>query len=309
MERAHHRHPPVVRFGRVHAHGVDLDEAIDRIVERAKSAQGGFVLTPNVDHIAMAQHSSTFVDAYRRAFLSLPDGMPLLMISRLLRLPLPAKVSGSDLFEPLLARCADEGLPVFFLGSTGESCERAILMLKERYPHIEITGYDDSFFDADLDAGDAMRAFHRARASGARVIICSLPPMKQVLLSQYMWEYAPAVGVATGGALAFFVGEVKRAPKWVSNSGFEWMYRLAMEPRRLWRRYLVQDVGALPVFIGMVLRRLTGRPLYEPAPADIVPLRQAARPRRTRDLAGAGPAVAANGKTPAPAATAVAAAG
>jgi N-acetylglucosaminyldiphosphoundecaprenol N-acetyl-beta-D-mannosaminyltransferase len=298
-----------VRFGRVHAHGVDLDEAIDRIVERAKSDQGGFVLTPNVDHIAMAQRSPLLVDAYRRAFLSLPDGMPLLMISRLLRLPLPAKVSGSDLFEPLLARCADEGLPVFLFGSTGDSCERATLMLKERYPHIEITGYDDSFFDADLDAGDAMRAFHRARASGAKVIICSLPPAKQVLLSQYMWEYAPAVGVATGGALAFFVGEVKRAPKWVSNSGFEWMYRLAMEPRRLWRRYLIEDFGAFPVFVGMLLRRLVGVPLHEPATADVVPLRRTRRAEQHRELAGAGPAVAVNGNVPATAEAAIAAAG
>jgi N-acetylglucosaminyldiphosphoundecaprenol N-acetyl-beta-D-mannosaminyltransferase len=216
--------------------------------------------------------------------------MPLVMMSRLLRLPLPAKVSGSDLFEPLLARCADERLPVFFLGSTAESCERATHMLKERYPGIEITGYDDSVFDPELDSGGAMRAFHRARASGARIIICSLPPAKQVLLSQYQWEYAPAVGVATGGALGFFVGEVKRAPKWVSNSGLEWMYRLAMEPRRLWRRYLVEDFGAFPVFAGMLIRRMLGLPLYEPARAEVVPLWQAVRPQ---DLLDAAPAAAA----------------
>jgi N-acetylglucosaminyldiphosphoundecaprenol N-acetyl-beta-D-mannosaminyltransferase len=266
MERATSRELPRVRFGRVHAHGVGPEEAIDLIVARASSGLGGFVLTPNVDHVAMAQRSPALVDAYRRCFLSLPDGMPLLMVARMLHLPLPAKVSGSDIFEPLLARCAHEGLPVFFLGSTAESCERATLLLKERYPQIEITGYDDSFFDPTSDSDTAVNALHRARASGARVIICSLPPAKQVLLSEFMWEYAPAVGVATAGALGFFVGDIKRAPSWISRSGFEWMYRLAQEPRRLWRRYLVEDFGAFPVFARMLLQRLMGRSLSEPDP-------------------------------------------
>jgi N-acetylglucosaminyldiphosphoundecaprenol N-acetyl-beta-D-mannosaminyltransferase len=234
-------------------------------VDRATNGDGGFVLTPNVDHIAIAQRSPAFVDAYRRTFLSLPDGMPMIMLCRLLRLPVRTKVSGSDLFEPLMARCARERLPIFFLGSTADSCQRAIQLLKERHPGIDITGYDDSFFDPDLDSGAALRAFHRARASGARIIMCNLPPVKQVLLSQYMWEYSPAVGVATGGALGFFVGDERRAPTWVSQSGFEWLYRLVQSPRRLWRRYLVDDLAAFPVFLGMLLRRLAGQPLCEPA--------------------------------------------
>jgi N-acetylglucosaminyldiphosphoundecaprenol N-acetyl-beta-D-mannosaminyltransferase len=264
MERASERELRRIRYGRIFAHGVEHDEAIDLIVARAKSGLGGFVLTPNADHIAMARRSRALVGAYRRCFLSLPDGMPLVAICRLLRLPLHRKVSGSDLFEPLLARCAQEGLPVFFFGSSAESCERAQDVLKERYPDIEITGYDDSYFDTGSNVEAAASALRRARASGARIIICSLPPAKQVLLSQLMWEYAPAVGVATGGALSFFVGEVKRAPRWVSKSGLEWLYRLIQEPRRLWRRYLIEDLGAMPVFVGMIWRRLTARSLTEP---------------------------------------------
>lgn len=259
MERVVRR----IRYGRVFAHGVEHDEAIDLIVARAKSGLGGFVLTPNVDHIAMAQRSKALVGAYRRCFLSLPDGMPLVAMSRLLRLPLHRKVSGSDLFEPLLARCAREGLPIFFFGSSAETCQQAQAMLEDRYPEIEITGYDDSYYDTDGNMDAAVVALRRARASGARIIICSLPPAKQVLLSQLMWEYAPAVGVATGGALSFFVGEIRRSPRWISKCGLEWLYRLLQEPQRLWRRYLVEDLGALPVLVGMVWRRLIGRSLTE----------------------------------------------
>ena len=168
MERACRREIPRVRFGRLHAHAVDPDQAIDLIVERAHCGLGGFVLTPNVDHIAIAQRSTALVDAYRRV-LPLPgrrdaDGAASRGCSGC---PCGRKVSGSDVFEPLLARCAEERLPVFFLGSTAELNERAILMLKERYPAIEITGYDDSYFDPEGDPADAPRALRRARASGA----------------------------------------------------------------------------------------------------------------------------------------------
>jgi N-acetylglucosaminyldiphosphoundecaprenol N-acetyl-beta-D-mannosaminyltransferase len=269
MERAMMRELPRVRFGRVHVHALSSAEAIDLIVARARGGLGGFVMTPNVDHIAIAQRSPALVEAYRRCFLSLADGMPMVLLSRLLRLPLQAKVSGSDVFEPLLARCAKERLPVFFLGSTADLNERAILELQQRYPEIRITGSDDSYFDVDCDRDVAGRVLRQARASGARIIICSLPPAKQVLLSEYMWDYAPAVGVATGGALSFFVGDVKRAPAWVSYLSFEWLWRLAHEPGRLWRRYLVEDVAALPVFVAMVVKRLLGRPQ---ARMDVVPL-------------------------------------
>src|SRR5262249_9400135 len=153
-----------VLYGRVHAHGVEHDEAIDLIVARAKSGLGGFVLTPNVDHIALAQRSPDMVDAYDNCFLSLPDGMPLVAICRLLRLPIQRKVSGSDLLVPLLARCADERLPIFFFGSSADTNERATLELKKLYPHIEITGYDDSQFDPDGDQSHAINALNRARA-------------------------------------------------------------------------------------------------------------------------------------------------
>jgi N-acetylglucosaminyldiphosphoundecaprenol N-acetyl-beta-D-mannosaminyltransferase len=271
MERATRVEIPRVRFGRVHAHAVPPGEAIDLIVDRARCGRGGFVLTPNVDHIAIAQHSPALADAYQRVFLSLADGMPMVLAARVLGLPLSAKVSGSDVFEPLLERCAEEGLPVFFLGSTAELNERAISILKERYPAIEITGYDDSHVDPEGDPAVVLKALHRARVSGARIIICSLPPSKQVILSQFMWEYAPAIGVATGGALGFFVGDVKRAPVWVSRISFEWLWRLAQEPARLWRRYLIEDTAAVPVFLGMVFRRMAGRNMAETEVIDTTP--------------------------------------
>ena len=108
---------------------------------------------------------------------------------------------------------------------------------------------------------------------GARIIICSLPPAKQVLLSQFMWEYAPAVGVATGGALSFFVGDVKRAPRWVSRLSFEWLWRLAARAGAAVARYLVEDVAALPVFAAWSSTGWPGDPSRTSTSVEITGLR------------------------------------
>ena len=251
----------VVQFGPICAHAVSMAEAIDLICQRAASGEGGFVLTPNVDHIAIAGRNPEMAAAYDRAFLSLADGLPLVAVSRLLRLPVREKVSGSDLFEPLMARCALDRLPVYFIGATPEVCQAASERLRTSYPGIEITGYDSAVFDLDVDPEGAIAAVRHARQSGARLIVVGLPPRKQLLLSRFESEYRPAVGIGAGSALSFYVGEVPRAPAWVSGLGFEWLFRLIQEPRRLWRRYLVEDLAALPVLVGMVLDRLRGRRL------------------------------------------------
>jgi N-acetylglucosaminyldiphosphoundecaprenol N-acetyl-beta-D-mannosaminyltransferase len=249
----------VVEFGPIHAHAVSIGEAVDIIAERAASGEGGFVLTPNVDHLAISLRNSEFAEAYRRCFLSLADGMPLVLMSRLLGLPLRDKVSGSDLFEPLMARCARDGLPVFFLGATSSACEAAVRKLSATYPTMRVTGHDSSTFDLNADPDHALAVLRRARDTGARLIVVCLPPSKQVMLSRFEKEYGPAVGIGAGSSLSFYVGEVKRAPAWMSRSGLEWLHRLAQEPRRLWRRYLLEAAPVLPVLAGMVLGRLAGR--------------------------------------------------
>jgi N-acetylglucosaminyldiphosphoundecaprenol N-acetyl-beta-D-mannosaminyltransferase len=252
----------VVEFGPVRAHAVAAVEAVDLIARRAASGRGGFVLTPNLDHLALSRRNPEFGAAYDRAFLSLVDGMPLVATSRLLRLPIREKVSGSDLFEPLMARCAADRLRVFFLGATPETCETASRKLRAQHPGFELAGYDASHFDLEARPEAARDALRRARESGARLILVCLPPVKQLMLFRFEDDYRPAVGIGVGSTLAFYAGEVPRAPAWVSRVGLEWLHRLSREPRRLWRRYLIEDPQALPIFLRMAIDRARGRPLH-----------------------------------------------
>ena len=179
--------------------------------------------------------------------LARTDGKPLVVMSRLLGLPLREKVSGADMFEPLMARCALEGLPVFFLGDRvglpGGSADAP-----RRAPEIEVVGSDSSVIDLERDSGHAASVLRRARDLGARMIVVCLPTLKQVILHQFEDEYRPAVGVGAGASLSFFVGEVTRAPAWMSRVGLEWFHRLCQEPGRLWRRYLLESGWALGIF-------------------------------------------------------------
>jgi N-acetylglucosaminyldiphosphoundecaprenol N-acetyl-beta-D-mannosaminyltransferase len=236
-----------------------MSEAIDLIASRAANGRGGFVLTPNVDHLSISMRDPAFAAAYRRCFLSLADGMPLVAFSRLFGLPVREKVSGSDLFEPLMARCASEGLGVFFLGATTQTCEAAASKLRSRYPAIQITGFDASVFDLERDPEGAAQALRGAREGGARVIVVCLPPLKQMMLAHFEDEYRPAIGIGAGSALAFYVGSTRRAPAWMSRWSLEWLFRLAQEPRRLARRYSVEAVVVVPLLVRMAWDRIRGR--------------------------------------------------
>jgi N-acetylglucosaminyldiphosphoundecaprenol N-acetyl-beta-D-mannosaminyltransferase len=261
-----------VRFGPIRAHAVSMPEAVDLIARRAASGRGGFVLTPNLDTLAQARRHETVARAYDDVFLSLADGMPLVAAARLLRLPLRSKVSGSDLLEPLMERCAADGLPVYFIGAAPETCEVAVERLHRDVPRLKLLGYDSSAFDPERDPEAARNAFGRARGLGARLVVVFLPTMKTLMLHRFQSDYHPALGIGLGQSLAFYAGHVRRSPRWMSRLGLEWAYRLSQEPGRLWRRYLVEDPQALPVFLGMALDRLRGRPLVRTCRLDTSPL-------------------------------------
>jgi exopolysaccharide biosynthesis WecB/TagA/CpsF family protein len=252
----------LVQYGRLHAHAIGLDRAVEEILTLVRAGRGGFVVTPNADHLCLAKSTPELVHAYGMSTLALPDGMPMVLLSRTLRLPVRERVAGADLLEPLVARAAEEGVPIYFLGSSAQTCERAVELLTARYPAVRIVGWSCPWFDAEGMNAEVELAIVAARDAGARLIIVAMSgPKQELLMHRYRHLYEPAVAIGTGAALDFLVGNVDRAPGWISQLGVEWVYRLVKEPRRLWRRYLVRDVGVLTVFVPLAARRLLRRPV------------------------------------------------
>jgi N-acetylglucosaminyldiphosphoundecaprenol N-acetyl-beta-D-mannosaminyltransferase len=245
-----------LRLGALEVDPLSFPEALDAIEALVASGRGGAVFTPNVDHVVLAEDDAAFRAAYAAADLALADGMPLVWASRLLAVRLPERVAGSDLVLPLLARAAARGWRVFLLGGAPGSAEAAAE--RARSLGAEVAGTAAPRVPADPGApdpeGDA--AVEAIRAARPHVVIVGFGAPKQELWIHRRREaLRPAVAVGVGAAIDLLAGRVPRAPRWVSRAGLEWAWRLAAEPRRLWRRYLLRD----PRFALVLARELRAR--------------------------------------------------
>jgi N-acetylglucosaminyldiphosphoundecaprenol N-acetyl-beta-D-mannosaminyltransferase len=243
-----------VRIGQLEVDSVTFDEALARIAELVDRRNGGAVFTPNVDHVVKSEEHLEFRQAYSRADLCLADGMPILWASRLLGSPLPEKISGSDLVVPVAHLAAERGWRLYLLGGgPGVAAEAGDKMAREL--GVRVVGTDSPVVRSDGGIDDPEQTLERVRAARPDVVLVALGAPKQELwIDRFGSHIRPAVAIAVGGSLDFIAGRVKRAPAWMSRAGLEWLFRLVHEPRRLWRRYLVED----PRFAAIVARTRRG---------------------------------------------------
>jgi N-acetylglucosaminyldiphosphoundecaprenol N-acetyl-beta-D-mannosaminyltransferase len=231
-----------VAIGHIEVDSVTFDEAVARIAELINRGNGGAVFTPNVDHVAKSEQNVEFREAYSRADLCLADGMPILWASRLLGAPLPEKVSGSDLVVPLARIAAERRWRIYLLGGApGVAAEAGDRMARDLGACV--VGTDSPPVRADGSIDHPEETLERLRAARPHLLLVALGAPKQELwIDRFRNDIAPTVAIAIGGSLDFIAGRVRRSPAWMSRVGLEWLFRLAQEPRRMWRRYLVEDL-------------------------------------------------------------------
>jgi N-acetylglucosaminyldiphosphoundecaprenol N-acetyl-beta-D-mannosaminyltransferase len=241
-----------VRVGGVPIDRVTMNEALYAIGRLVEARKGGAVFTPNVDHVVEYEENPRLREAYEAASLSLADGMPVVWASRVMGAPLPERVAGSDLLMPLARRAADRGWRVFLLGGAEGVAERAKAELERLVPGIQITGTLAPRVDMrePFEARAAIRDV-LTKAAPDLVVVAFGAPKQELFIHESRAALAPAVLLGLGASLDFVAGAVPRAPRWMAQNGLEWAYRLAREPTRLWRRYLVRD----PKFLMILLRR------------------------------------------------------
>jgi N-acetylglucosaminyldiphosphoundecaprenol N-acetyl-beta-D-mannosaminyltransferase len=255
-----------VHVGGVAFDSVDLAGAVRRVEELIAARRPALVVTPNVDHLVRSRRDPEYADLVRRAALVLADGQPVVWAARLLGRPLPARVAGSDLLPALCARAAETGWRVFFLGGDYGVAERAREVLVARHPGLRIVGTYCPPMGFERSPLELHQAVGAVRAVRPELVFVGLgSPKQERFIAAHMHEYGPAVSIGIGISFSFVAGEVCRAPRWVQQLGLEWAHRLCQEPRRLWRRYLVNGWGLLPILAGdfwttHVARRLTDEP-------------------------------------------------
>ncbi len=254
MARARQR----LKLGEVPIDVLTFAGALDAIEALVAARAGGYVVTPNIDHVVLADANAAFADSYRTASLSLVDGQPLVWASPMLGIQLPEKISGADLILPLMERAAQRKWRVYLMGAGEGVAELAAAELKKRYG-TDVVGCDAPRVSVDPDAKENAAPLKKIQEAKPDLILVALgAPKQEIWMHRCLPQYSPAVALGIGAGLDFIAGTVKRAPSWVSKAGLEWAYRLSREPRRLWRRYLVDD----PKFL-LILARTLKRPLSE----------------------------------------------
>lgn len=244
--------PESIKLFDINITNITMIEAIDTIINLVKTNQRGYVVTPNVDHIVKLQQDKRLKEIYEHATLVLADGMPIVWASHLLGKPLVEKVSGSDLFTEFAPHAAREKIKLFFLGANPGVAQRAKEKLCEQYPGLEVCGIYSPPYGFEKDDQENQRIIEMINQSGAQVLFVGVGAPKQ----EY-WIYNHVdklknvnVCLGIGASFDFVAGSVERAPKWMQQSGLEWFYRLMKEPKRMWKRYLVEDARFLPIFMG-----------------------------------------------------------
>ena len=224
---------------------LDMQETVEWIDRAVASREPHQVATANVNFLALGQRDPEFLRILQAASLVTCDGTPLFWASRAQRAPLPERVTGADLVPRLCELAARRGYRLFFMGSAG-STEEAARRLCARYPGLQIAGCESPPY-GPIETWDNARYCARIREAGTDLLLVGFgAPKQDRWLAGHLRESGAAVGIGVGATFDYVAGRVPRAPRVARALGLEWAWRIAMEPRRLWRRYLVDAVIVAP---------------------------------------------------------------
>jgi N-acetylglucosaminyldiphosphoundecaprenol N-acetyl-beta-D-mannosaminyltransferase len=239
--------------------GIDkysFDEVVELIINYALSHQKPeYVVTPNAMHIVSLQRDADFQDIYRKAFLVVPDGMSLVWAAKFLQTPLSGRVNGTDLFEKLCTIAAEKGLKVFLLGGRPGAAEKAKETLVARHPRLQIVGtYCPPYgFESQPRELDSINSTIRRAAPHILFVGLGAPKQEKWIAANYLHLGVP-ISVGIGVSFELVSNIVSRSPVLMQKAGLEWLFRLLVEPQRLWKRYILGN----PAFIWLVIKQHLG---------------------------------------------------
>jgi exopolysaccharide biosynthesis WecB/TagA/CpsF family protein len=223
----------------VQVDAVDYAAAVDKIMAAARE-QRPLAVTALAVHGVMTGVQDPAHGARLNAFdLVTPDGQPVRWaLNSLHRAELADRVYGPELTLRVLAECALDGLPVYFYGSTDDTLQRLRRKLAERLPSLRIAGMEASKFRT-AGPDEAKEIAERIRSSGARVVLVGLGCPRQEIFVYAMRPLVDAPLLAVGAAFDYHAGQLRKPPPWMQRYGLEWLWRLGLEPGRLWKRYVL----------------------------------------------------------------------
>jgi len=233
---------------------IDYEGALDYVIKAAKERRPASVSALAVHGVMTGALDREHKHRLNNLDVVLPDGQPVRWALNLLyRAPLSDRCYGPNLTLYLCERAEKEGLPVFFYGATPAILDGMRANLLKRWPNLKIAGMEPSKFRR-LTPQEKIELAERIKASGATMVFVGLGCPRQEVFVYEFRDLLPMPALAVGAAFPFIAGEVKQAPRWIQDYGMEWFFRLCMEPRRLWRRYVYLNPAYVTLLTLQLLR-------------------------------------------------------
>jgi N-acetylglucosaminyldiphosphoundecaprenol N-acetyl-beta-D-mannosaminyltransferase len=253
--------PPTVRVGSVDVLPLREKELVQLVEQRWRRSEGGWIVTANVDIVRAATRDPELSALVAEADVVVADGMPVVWAARLAGEPVPERVTGASLVFSLTEAAAREGRTIYLLGGEPGVPETAAAALQERFPGLTVAGTHSPQFGFDKTDEGMSKVVRLVAEAKPDLILVGLGFPKQERTIRELRTLLPdGWYIGCGAGIPMAAGEFTRAPGIMQKVGAEWLHRLALEPRRLARRYLVQDAPfALRLLAEATKHRLAGR--------------------------------------------------
>ncbi len=246
--------PSKLPIGPVSLHPVTMNDAVEWALAALEVNRVQYTFTANVDHLVQLGSNPELEDAYARADLAVADGQALFWLGRLLGQKLPQKIAGVDLFHAICSQSSQQSIRLFMLGGRDSRSIDAGRTLTRMYPSLRIVGRYTGIVPVDASSGDITALIAASKANLIAVFLGC--PAQELWISRNAASLPPGLYLGLGGTVDMLSGAVRRASRRLRVLGLEWLFRLAQEPGRLWRRYLVRDLKFLPLAMKLIWLRL-----------------------------------------------------
>lgn len=226
-----------------YVNNVNMDETIQAIEDMIASEKKSYIVAINVDVVIKIENDSYLKEITDKADMVLVDGKPLEWIAKWHNRPIKAKISGSDLVPILCERAAENGYSIFIIGGKEGIAKKAQQNLERDLPGIKIVGTYAPPFGFEKDEIERKKINEMISNAHPDILIaCFGCPKQEKWIYENYQKYDAKVSVCAGATVDFLAGNVRRAPRWMSDHGLEWFYRFLQEPTRMFKRYFVDDM-------------------------------------------------------------------
>lgn len=242
-----------VIIGNVPFNNITTNETHSIICDVIKNGKYIQIVTPNIDHLALAEKDLEFLNVLWSAEMSIPDGMGIVYLSKLIGNPLKENIGGRVLFMDLCVQSISYGWKLFFLGSKGSNAKKAADILRNKIPGIKIVGAISPSNNFGNDDAENIHLINEINNAKPNILFVGVgAPKSEKWIYNNRNKLNVNVALVMGHGFDLIVGDVKTSPKILTKIGFEWFYRLVQNPKYLFRRYILRDI---PYFIRIIIHR------------------------------------------------------